>query len=219
MKIGVLLHKLKNIPAIKRLLTENRFFVRFYFNWLYRKEDPYALMESDYEKAKLALVVETLRGVVPHTGSALEIGCGEGKLTAHLGEVCDKVLAVDISDLAIARAKRSLEGAPHVEVRRADVFTEELADRFDLVVCSEVLFYFEPTQLPGVVKKVADRVSGGGRLLLVHARALADDTAGIDLKKFGAKTIHDMFIADDRFAVDVDRVEPAYRITLLRRTK
>jgi SAM-dependent methyltransferase len=218
MNIGLLLHKLKNIPAVKRLLTENRFFVRFYFNWLYRREDPYALMESDYEKAKLALVVETVGAVVGHARSALEIGCGEGKLTGHLAPICDRVVAVDISDLAVARAKKSLADAPHVEVRQADVFTHELTESFDLVVCSEVLFYFEPNQLPGIVKKVADRVAVGGRLLLVHARAMADDTAGIELKKFGAKTIHDRFIADGCFTVDVDRVEPAYRITILRRT-
>lgn len=209
-------HSIANIPFIKRQLTTNRLFVRLYFNWRYRNADPYGLDSSDYEREKFDRVTRAL-GFKPRFESVLEIGCGEGKLTARLAPKADRILAVDISDLAIGRARKSLRGMDHVVIERRDIFSDAPSDTYELVVCSEVLFYFEPDQLPGVVEKVKERVRPGGYCLLVHARALADDTAGIELKKFGARTIHEMFINDGRFITVTDDIQPLYRVTIVQR--
>ena len=211
-----LAHKVANIPLVKRFLTKNRLFVRLYFNWRYRAEDPYYLGNSDYEKEKLARVITILKEYKPF-GAAIEIGCGEGALTEALCGLCKTVEAVDISDMAVRRAQKKVEGKSNVTVRQGDIFTETFEKRYSLVVCSEVLFYFERHQLPQVTEKVIDLVDDIGYLLLTHARVTADDTAGVDLKKFGAKTIHEGFLATDRFDVVVDDVRPMYRITLLKK--
>jgi len=211
-----LAHNFANVPFIKRQLTENRLFVRLYFNWRYRNADPYGLDSSEYEREKLDRVARALE-FKPRFESALEIGCGEGKLTARLAPKTDRILAVDISDLAVRRARESLRGMAHVIIERRDIFSDAPLEMYELVVCSEVLFYFEPDQLPGVVEKVKERTRPGGYCLLVHARALADDTAGIELKKFGARTIHEMFINDERFTTVTDDVQPLYRITIVQR--
>ena len=214
--LASLAHKMANIPLAKRFLTKNRLFIRLYFNWRYRNEDPYFLTNSDYEKEKFRRVVATLKKYEPFD-LTIEVGCGEGALTEALCDLCESVEAVDISDMAVSRARKRVKGKSNATVRQGDVFTEIFAKRYQLVVCSEVLFYFERLQLPQMTEKLIDLVDDSGYLLLTHARVTADDTAGIDLKKFGAKTIHAGFLVTDRFDVIVDDLQPMYRITLLKK--
>ena len=53
MGLARLLHWVVNVPFIKRMITGNRTLVRLYFDWKYRREDPYGLLKSDFEKTKL----------------------------------------------------------------------------------------------------------------------------------------------------------------------
>jgi len=217
MLIARMAHKVANIGFVKKFLTENRLFVRMYFNWRYRGADPYDVTTAAHEKEKYGKIVDAL-GVKEKFENILEIGCGEGHLTALYPHKAGRVLAVDISDLALSRARKRLAGHPHVEFRQADIFSGRLEETFDGVICSEVLFYFEPAQLPAVVDRVIGWTEKGGYLVLCHTRALADDTSGLELKKFGAKTIHRIFMDDARFETLADEERPLYRVTLLRKT-
>jgi SAM-dependent methyltransferase len=152
--------------------------------------------------------------------NALEIGCGEGRLTHYVAAVSDKVFAFDISDTAVTRAKAAHKGRPGVEHHRADLLTDHFPEEaFDFIFCSEMLFYFLPSQLDVVVYKIARMLRCGGKLLTVHTRSLKDDTVGLSLKDFGAKTIHDAFIGIGFLQVEEDIFEQNYRITLLRRSE
>jgi len=216
MSFAKIAHRIANIPFIKRQLAGNRFVVRLYFNWRYRNEDPYDVTRSGYEKEKYARTMEAL-SFKDRFASVLEIGCGEGHLTEMLAGRADWVLAADISDLAISRAKKKYINLTNVEFRRFDVLNDGLEEKFELVLCSEVLFYFEKDQLPNVVERVAGWTRLGGFVALAHARALSDDVSGVELKKFGAKTIHELFINDARFEVFSDKEQPEYRITVVRK--
>ncbi|MDH5639007.1 MAG: class I SAM-dependent methyltransferase, partial [Nitrospinota bacterium] len=169
-----------------------------------------------YEIAKLD---KTAGVAAPHGPFArvLEIGCGEGLLTQRLAPMAKAMLAGDISDLAVTRARERFADLGNVRVERMDILVDEFQESFDLVAASEVLYYLERDQLPEAVEKVKSLVKPGGALLLAHARALADDNSGVEKKSFGAKTIHGLFIADPDFQVVDDLLEPGYRITFLRR--
>lgn len=210
-------HKLANLPFIKRALTQNRFFVRMYFNWRYRNPDPYNVSASNYEREKMERVISAL-GFEKRFGSALEIGCGEGNMTVRLAPIADNILATDISDMAVRRTRQKASAFPNVQAQRLDLLADEPPGQFDLVVASEVLYYFEKHQLPDVLERIGACVKKGGHVALIHARALADDEQGVELKKFGARTIHEMFIADPRYSVIHDDIQLAYRMTVLRRT-
>lgn len=210
-------HWFANLPIVKKALTENRFFIRMYFNWRYRKSDPYNVSISEYETEKTERSIRSLK-FQPKFGSILEIGCGEGNMTTLLAAIAEKVVATDISDLAVKRTAVRTSAFSNVEARRMDLLADEAPGEFDLVVASEVLYYFEQAQLPAVMERVTSCVKKGGSVGLIHARALADDTAGVELKKFGARTIHEMFIGDPRYSVILDDMQPKYRITVLRRT-
>jgi 2-polyprenyl-3-methyl-5-hydroxy-6-metoxy-1,4-benzoquinol methylase len=79
------------------------------------------------------------------TGSALEIGCGEGELSMRLARAGWSVEGCDIAEPALEEARRRIAAnGLTIPVSRADI--REFPDRFtpvDLVVCCEVLEHLE----------------------------------------------------------------------------
>lgn len=205
-------HRVVNQKVVKKSLTTFRFLVRLYFNLTYLQNDPYQLSRSK-ESLKFQKAFQLLAGT--QCKEALEIGCGEGATTAYLIPFAERITAIDISDVAIQRARR--HNYPNVYFRQADIFVEQLPKTFDLIFCSEVLYYFEPTQLKQVVNKIAQQLKPEGLLLLIHHRSIKDDSSGLDLKEIGAKTVHESFAEDSQFILQKDIIEPMYRISLLQR--
>ncbi|VAX17957.1 hypothetical protein MNBD_NITROSPINAE02-513 [hydrothermal vent metagenome] len=210
-------HKIANRPFVKKLLTENRLFVRLYFNWRYRGADPYEVTTHADERDKYKKIVGAL-GVKEKFDNILEIGCGEGHLTQMIAHKGARVLAIDISDFAIGRAKKNVAGFKHAEAKRIDIITADMDETFELVLCSEVLFYFEPDQLDGVVKKIKGLIKPGGYAALIHTLVKSDDGKGVDLKKFGARTIHNMFLDDASYSQVFDETLETYRITIVQKS-
>ena len=138
-----------------------------YFEELYRADpDPWDLAESAYERAKYAATIAALpRGPV---GSALEIGCSIGVLSALLAERCGTLRAIDSAPRAVAQARRRLEGLDHVRVENRRAPDEMPEGPFDLVVCSEVLYYGDRALLEETWAAVRDAVAPGGSALAVH---------------------------------------------------
>jgi len=214
--LSSIIHKLVNIPFVKRMITHNRLAVRVYFNWKYRRQDPYGLLTQDYEIGKLDKTAGVAGEHAPF-GAILEIGCGEGPLTERLAPMARSTLAVDISDTAVARARERFKQSPDIRVERMDILVDEFPGPFDMVAVSEVLYYLERDQLQGAAERIMGLVKPGGYLLLAHARALADDESGVEKKSFGAKTIHQLFTSHSSLEPQADILEPGYRITLLRK--
>jgi len=210
--LAKLTHNLVNRTGLKSFLTANRVFVRSYFNYKYLRADPYQLVQND-ERRKIERAFSLLDGF--HAEKALELGCGEGRWTAFTARIADEVLAIDLSDLAIRRARA--KNLANVEFRQGDLTTIGLPPAsFDFVFCSEVLYYLSLDQLEKTVARVEALLRPGGRLLLVHARALKDDERGLELKEFGAKTIHDRFAASG-LDLETDVLDDLYRISVYRR--
>lgn len=59
-----------------------------------------------------------------------------------LADRCGELLAVDVSERAVAAARERLEGLDHVRVKRRTLPEEMPGGQFDLIVASEVLYYF-----------------------------------------------------------------------------
>ena len=97
-----------------------------------RGEDPYGYRGSPYEMARLSAMQESLGDL--KDAVILEIGCAEGAFTERLKSRARRLLAVDISGVALSRARR-LE-SPGVEFFEGDIRKwEPPADlRFDLIV-------------------------------------------------------------------------------------
>ncbi len=210
-----LIHQLVNNTPIKDLLSNNRFAVRAYFNALYTQQDPYNLSEqAEVDKIQKAFgLVGSFRAT-----KALEIGCGEGRRTHYVAGMAEKETAIDISDRAIKRATQLHQGDPQIEYRRVDLVTARFhGEEYDFIVCSEVLYYLSAQQLTDVVDKIISLLKPSGKLLLVHIRSLKDDTSGLELKEFGAKTIHEAFHARPQLKLEAEILDINYRISLFGR--
>jgi SAM-dependent methyltransferase len=140
-----------------------------YFEELYReREDPWDLATSDYERRKYAATMAALDGRGYARG--LEVGCSIGTLSELLAERCDRLLAVDCAPTAVARARARLAGVPGVRVERRCLPEEQPPGEFDLIVCSEVLYYWSPPLLREALGRLRAALAPGGSLLAVHWR-------------------------------------------------
>jgi predicted TPR repeat methyltransferase len=91
--------------------------------------------------------------------SALDLGCGIGLLTERLAHRADQVLGLDVSQVAVDAANKRNAHVPNLTFAQADVLnlSDDLDNRFDLVVVADVLYYLQPMTDP-VLKAMAMRI-------------------------------------------------------------
>ena len=155
------------------------------FEGLFRgTRDPYHYGNLEFEKRRLDLMSQFLKD--RRYANALEVGCGEGFFTSRLAPIAGQVLAMDISETALARAHENLGSRSNVSWVRADLrkWSPNGSAEFDLVVLSEILYYLgERNDLFRVVgtsledclrpslEKLVGHLTKRGRVLLAHSFA------------------------------------------------
>jgi len=138
-----------------------------YFDGIYAGHaDPWGFTTSAYEAAKYDA---TLAALSHETyADALEIGCSIGVLTRRLADRCTRLLALDVAETALAAARARCADCPNVSFRRAAVPADWPPGRFDLVVLSEVLYFFTRTDLDRLAAHLIGAVKPGADVILVH---------------------------------------------------
>ncbi|KTS12527.1 SAM-dependent methyltransferase [Microbacterium testaceum] len=140
-----------------------------YFDDMYaRHDDPWGFDSRWYEERKRAAVLAALPR--RRYRSAFEAGCSTGALTALLAERCDRVLAVDLAAAALDRARTRLAGQGHVELRRATLPGDWPEGVFDLVVLSEVAYYWAGADLGRGLTASVGSLREDGHLVACHWR-------------------------------------------------
>jgi LmbE family N-acetylglucosaminyl deacetylase/SAM-dependent methyltransferase len=139
------------------------------------RDDPWGVTTRWYERRKRALVL----GALPDEryGTVLEVGCSIGVVTSELAPRADHVLALDVSPVAVQRARERLADQPHVRVDCADASEGLPEGRWDLVVLGEVGYYLEPAALTTLLDGVAAALTPTGTLVACHWRHGAHDFA------------------------------------------
>ena len=156
----------------------------------YRVTDPWNYA-SPYEQLKYKRTLDFVAGL--SIGRALELGCSEGKFTNLLAPHVTFLRAVDVSKVAIERAKSECASRHNVEFVRSDFFDEPIESNWDLIVCSEVLYYLDDKhQLSAMAERLFNAVSFGGYIVHATGFQLADNpkrTAFDTGVPFGAEAI------------------------------
>ena len=138
-----------------------------YFDHVYQaNRDPWNFETSPYERMKYTATLASLPR--PHYAEAFEIGCSLGVLTAQLAPRCGHLLAVDVSEAALAQARARCAGLPQVDIRLLRVPEAFPAQQFDLILLSEVGYYWSPADLARAADLLIAGLKPGGQLLLVH---------------------------------------------------
>jgi hypothetical protein len=146
---------------------------RSYFDEMYRADpDPWGFESSDYEKRKYALTMACLPRA--HYESAYEPGCSIGVLTEQLSHRCHELIATDIVPEVVERATHRLRTMPHVDVELRAIPEEWPAGCFDLVVLSEIAYYFDASDLEHVISLVVESTEPGAHIIAVHWRGTTD---------------------------------------------
>ncbi|MDT0183057.1 bifunctional PIG-L family deacetylase/class I SAM-dependent methyltransferase [Microbacterium sp. ARD31] len=136
-----------------------------------RHDDPWGFDSRWYEQRKRSVLLAALptRGL----GRVLEIGCATGALTAELASRADSVLAVDVAQAAVDRARARLAGEPHgerVTVTRLDVPGQWPSGTFDTIVLSEVGYYLSDDDLAAAIARMDGALAADGVVVACHWR-------------------------------------------------
>jgi SAM-dependent methyltransferase len=180
---------------------------RSYFARVYENDpDPWHFATSDYERKKydntLALLGDR------RFASGFEIGCSIGVLSARLAGICDALLSVDINERALCAARARCGDLDNVSFADMSVPGEVPPGRFDLVVLSEVGYYWSDADLGLAIDRIA-ALGSGGLLELVHFLPPVDDYVR------GGDAVHEAFIGDARYSRAAWMRAERYRIDVL----
>jgi SAM-dependent methyltransferase len=140
---------------------------RAFFEARYQaSSDPWQFASSAYELNRYKATLESLSRASYRRG--FEPGCSVGVLTAGLARRVEHLVACDISDIAVARAKERCREFGHVEIYQCDAAAAPPEGTFDLMVFSELGYYFAIDRLQAIARQMSDRLEAGGEFVAVH---------------------------------------------------
>lgn len=128
--------------------------------------DPWQYRSSWYEKRKYAITVAALPRKTYHYG--YEPGCSIGELTNLLATRCKNLLSVDCASDAITQAKKTNLHHNHVNFKKAILPLELPKSKFDLIVFSELLYYFSQNDLSTLIEWAINHLVRNGHMACVH---------------------------------------------------
>lgn len=192
-----------DLPSSEGTGVDPSWFEAFYG----RHADPWGLESRWYEQRKRELLVASL--TQPSYRHTLELGCGTGLVTQLLAARSERVTAVDVVDEALSRAAERVS-SPHVAFERRRAPEEWPDGRFDLIVLSELAYYWSPAQLRLAVDLFHDSLTDDGELVLCHWRAPIPDCA------LTGDDVHAIIAADTRFSRVLTHIEDEFVLEVLR---
>ena len=202
----------EHTPHIAPTLSPGGSLAGKYFDELYaRAADPWAFQTSTYEAGKYAATLAALpREKYP---AALELGCSIGVLTRQLAPRCEQLVAVDFSKAALDQARARCADQPWVTFEQRDLATTFPRGLFDLILVSEIGYYFSAADLNKLRAKIAAALAPRGHVLLVHY-------TGETNYPLTADAVHATFLGWKNAPWQCVRAESAegYRLDLLGKT-
>lgn len=155
-------------------MSEKKSLTTEYFDDVYAaKDDPWDFATSEYEAAKYAATLQSLPR--EKYANAFEIGCSIGVLTENLARRCEKLLAVDVSEKALEKARARCENLSNVRFKRMSVPQEFPDGKFDLILVSEVGYYLSENDWQTAMDKIFAHLTKKAQIALVHWRPFVAD--------------------------------------------
>jgi SAM-dependent methyltransferase len=152
---------------------------REHFDDIWRKGDFWQLETSDFEREKYTYQLNFLKD--RRYGRALEIGCGSGRFSRLIASIADKVTALDISPLAIERARSSSTGTTGITFKAVNIMEYDpvAAGPWDLIVMSEMIYclgwLYSVFEVAWLAMRLFEATRNGGRLLMCNSNSGDND--------------------------------------------
>lgn len=187
---------------MNRSSLDREYFARIYAG----SSDPWSFATSPYERAKYSATIDALEG--RHFEAGFEIGCSIGVLTELLASRCARLHAIDIDETAIEAARARCARFSNVSFQSMIFPIERPTNDFDLIVLSEVAYYWSDVDLATAIDFTAERHDAIVELVhyLPYVREYVRD----------GDEVHQTFLRDPRFETIRSNREERYRIDVLR---
>lgn len=135
----------------------------YQYQWLYDGISRAAALSVGGEMRFRQLALENF--AIAKTTEVLDLCCGAGQTTQFLVRSSDRVTGLDISPVAIARAKKNVPQAQYVEGLAQKMPLDD--NQFDLVHTSSALHEMTAEELEQILQEVYRVLKPGGILALV----------------------------------------------------
>jgi trans-aconitate methyltransferase len=137
------------------------------FESRYRKKaDPWDFATSPYERRRYQTVLNALSRSTYRL--IYEPGCSVGVLTEQLSRIAERVIATDFAPSAVEQARRRCARLRNVEIEVADVRHLVLPEHADLIVFSEIGYYFPVNEVGRIGRLLSQQLTPGGEFLAAH---------------------------------------------------
>jgi SAM-dependent methyltransferase len=182
-----------------------------YFEALYSADpDPWKFETSAYEAAKYADTLAAIGGAT--IIRAFEMGCSIGVLTEQLAPRCGRLVATELSAQALEQARKRCARQDNIDFVLAKTMTDGIEGAFDLILLSEVIYYWDNPDLAAVAASISEHLDGGGRLVLVHWLGQTDYPRSAD------DAVSALWrLVGDQFDIESKRRTDDYRLDVWRR--
>ena len=181
-----------------------------FFEDKYRADpDPWHFASSDYEQQRY----NTTCNAINHRRyrRAFEPGCAVGELTARLATICDHVEAIEISPSAVEQARERCHALPNVRILCEKLPGFIPAGTFDLIVLSEIGYYFDETQLEEIGKQLVSILGTPGTLVSTHWLGTSEDHV------LSGDRVHEILASLDGLTHAHSERHPGYRLDVWNR--
>jgi SAM-dependent methyltransferase len=181
---------------------------RDHFEKLYAANpDPWGFTTSAYEAGKYAATIDALPRLRFRSG--LEVGCSFGVLSRALAERCDQLLAIDLAQSVVERARASMPEVSNIRFDRATIPQEWPEGMFDLIVFSEVLYFLNDADLNQTASLAARGLDRDGIVVMVNwlgdtsAPHTGDEAAGAFIRAMQPHARPILQTRADRYRLDI----------------
>lgn len=129
-------------------------------------KDAWGYHASEMHRGRADRILAVLAGGTPRR--LLELGCAEGFLTRRLAELAAAVVACDLSERAVERAKQHCAGLGNVQLLAVDVRQRLPEGNFDVCLASDVLYYLSPAEIVSLAGRLRQQMPTGARLIFAN---------------------------------------------------
>jgi cyclopropane fatty-acyl-phospholipid synthase-like methyltransferase len=172
-----------------------------------RAADPWNFERSTYERSRYRSILQALGGT--RWRSALEPGCSVGVLTEGLAPFCDRLLALDFSATAVNAAQARCRRFPHIEVRCLDLDKIDSFADFDLIVLSEIGYYFTEQEWANLIERISAEMQPKSTLLAAHWTGYSED------HQMSGNRVHEIIRDNKRLSLQRGKSHAGFRLDRL----
>ena len=172
--------------------------------------DPWNFATSEYELGRYQTTLSALSQT--SYGTVYEPGCSVGVLTSALAPMAKHVIGIDFAPSAVLRARTRCAAWSNVEVHCASVATYVPEPPLDLVVFSELGYYFDAPELARIGRVLSQKLNPRGEFLAVHWLGHSPDhvTHGDQVHETLRRSLPLMWVKGERY--------PLFRIDYWRKS-